>query len=152
MKTVEAEVKIYERKQKKKDSSGSTNEYKSFQSIINLRKDHPFVAGETVLVTAKGEYYQMIEKHEKKVEDLTQSHTQEVEGLTQSYTQEIEELQTQVNQLENDKNFLDKRLNKAYDELNEAQNEVKRLQGKGFFDYLKSALFKPKKAIEEGEK
>lgn len=129
MKRVEAEVKCYKRKQKKKDSSGTQKEYKSYQSVINLNKDHPFQRGELVLVTAKDEYYKIVQEHEDQVQDL----------------------QSKIDQLENEKNFIETRLNKAYEELNEAQNEVKRLRDRGLVDYLKNALFKPKKAIEEGK-
>lgn len=174
MRAVEAEVKCYERKQSKKSSSGKKTEYKNRQSLINLRKDHPFKAGEIVLVTDKGEYYAMVNEHEQKFKTMEQDHQKEVKDLKQSYqteieslkqnhqeelsklkedhAQEVNELQGKIDKLENEKNFMDKRLDKAYKDVNEAQDEVTRLRNRGLFDYLKSAIFHSGKAIEEGKK
>jgi capsule polysaccharide export protein KpsE/RkpR len=174
MRAVEAEVKCYERKQSKKGSSGKKKEYKNRQSLINLRKDHPFEPGEIVLVTDKGEYYSMVENHEEKVKTIEQDHQKEVEDLKQGYqreieslkqnhheelsklkedhAQEVENLEGKIDKLENEKNFMDKRLDKAYKDVSEAQDEVTRLRNRGLFDYLKSAIFHSGKAIEEGKK
>jgi|GEM_PF-5384393 hypothetical protein len=77
MRAVEAEVKCYNRKQTITDSSGKKREYTNYQSLINLRKDHPFQKGEIALVTDKGEYYAMVEDHEQKVKTMEQGHQEE---------------------------------------------------------------------------
>lgn len=174
MRAVEAEVKCYNRKQTIKDSSGKKREYENRQSLINLRKDNPFEHGEIVLVTDKGEYYAMVNEHEQKFKTMEQDHQKEVKDLKQSYqteieslkqshqeelskleedhAQEVNELQDKIDKLENEKNFMDKRLDKAYKDVSEAQDEVTRLRNRGLFDYLKSAIFRNDRAIEEGKK
>lgn len=163
MKVAEAEVKCYKRKQSKKSSKSTEKEYETMQCLINLKKDHPFEKGELVLVTDKDEYYKMVgdhEKqvqnlvgdHEKKVQDLTENHRKEVEDLVREHKGQVQELKVEIDKLENEKNFTEKRLDKAYQEISEAQNEVDRLRKRGFFDYLKTTLFKNDKALKEGEK
>lgn len=152
MKVAEAEVKCYKRKQSKKSSKSTEKEYETMQCLINLKKDHPFEKGELVLVTDKDEYYKMVGDHEKQVQGLTESHQKEIEDLVRGHKGQVQELKAEIDKLENDKNFTEKRLDKAYEEISEAQNEVDRLRNRGFFDYLKTALFKNDKALKEGEK
>lgn len=146
MKKIDAELKTYHRKTSRKKSDGSKGEYKTTQYLITLKKDdveaQDFKDIENVSVVVPDELIKL-QKHD---EDLQN----QVIDL-QSQLIKLQNVQIEYDKLENKYKHLQGVYNKREKELSACQNEVTRLQNRGFMELIADKI-RRKPAIETKEK
>lgn len=120
-------VKCYNRKSKKKGKS-----YEIKQCVINLKKDSDLEHEEEILIFKLSEFHALENDHENKLLVLEEN----LNKIILDLQGQIQNKDHEISQLENQNNHTNARLDKAFKEINTMEQEITRLQNRGFFDYL----------------
>lgn len=115
-----AEVKKYTKKYKKKSKTGKTKEASTVQYSIQLQKDNPFKEENFIYILTETELNQLLTGSE--AED---SSSNDLYSENQDLKEALKLMEGQLNRKEGDLNHIQKRFNKAQDDLVKSESELK---------------------------
>lgn len=137
MKTISSVIKRYNRKTSKKKSDGSKGEYTTTQYLVTLKKDDI----ESQNFEEVNEIVVVLPDELEALQNNSESLQKQVIDL-QGRLIELQNVKIEYDKLENQHNHLRELNKKRERELNACENEISRLQNRGFMDIVVDRLRK----------
>jgi hypothetical protein len=136
-------VKVKDRQVSRLLKSGERKTYSFVESNVLIEKDHGYIDGTEVVVLDKEKYFNDLSEQEQKVREIVEHSAMSLKELKKSHEKELDDLEHTHNLMTNKYHAQEKRLEKAFNEINDLEEEVRKLEARGILDIFRKKLRRP---------